>query len=82
MTGFFHELRCNSGRRGVGTPPYELRLCAHRRGGIYAARGFAWAVVGGRFVGEGFIPPGKVTGSGHVPGSSGTPTPTAGRAVH
>ena len=22
MTGFFHELRCNSGRQGVVTPPY------------------------------------------------------------
>ena len=48
-------------RRGVVTPPYELRLCAHRRGGIYAARGFAWAVVGGSVVGEGFIPPGMST---------------------
>ena len=48
-------------RRGVVTPPYGLRLCAHRRGGIYAARGFAWAAVGGSVVGEGFIPPGMST---------------------
>ena len=48
-------------RRGVVTPPYKLRLCAHRRGGIYAARGFAWAAVGGFVVGEGFIPPGAST---------------------
>ena len=48
-------------RRGVVTPPYRLRLCAHRRGGIYAARGFTWAAVGGSVVGEGFIPPGMST---------------------
>ena len=47
-------------RRGVVTPPYGLRLCAHRRGGIYAARGFAWETVGGFVVGEGFIPPGPL----------------------
>ena len=38
---------CANLRRGVGTPPYELRLCAHRRGCIYAARGFAWALSAG-----------------------------------
>ena len=27
MTGFFHELRCKSGRRGEGTPPYNHTLC-------------------------------------------------------
>ena len=28
MTGFFHELRCKSGRRGEGTPPYNHTLCS------------------------------------------------------
>ena len=36
MTGIFHELRCNSGRRGVVTPPYggkeysRAGRCGHR----------------------------------------------------
>ena len=58
-------------RRGVVTPPYELRLCAHRRGGIYAARGFAWAAVGGSVVGEGFIPPGMLAAAGTSAGRRG-----------
>ena len=36
MTGLFHELRCNSGRQGVVTPPYggkergRAGRCRHR----------------------------------------------------
>ena len=37
MTGFFHELRCKSGRRGEGTPPYNHTLC--RAGPVYPAGG-------------------------------------------
>ena len=37
MTGFFHELRCKSGRRVEGTPPYNHTLC--RAGPVYPAGG-------------------------------------------
>ena len=37
MTGFFHELRCKSGRRGEGTPPYNHTLC--RAGPVCPAGG-------------------------------------------
>ena len=37
MTGFFQELRCKSGRRGEGTPPYNHTLC--RAGPVCPAGG-------------------------------------------
>ena len=40
-------------RRGEGTPPYGWGLCKCCRGGIYAARRFAWAAVSGSVRREG-----------------------------
>ena len=37
MTGFFHELRCKSGRRVEGIPPYNHTLC--RAGPVCPAGG-------------------------------------------
>ena len=37
MTGFFQGVRCKSGRRGEGTPPYNHTLC--RAGPVFPAGG-------------------------------------------
>ena len=49
----------------------------HRRGGIYAARGFAWAAVGGVRRRGGIYPSRGVHSGASVRGASRTPPPTA-----
>ena len=69
MTGFFHELRCKSGQRVEGTPPYNHTLC--RAGPVCPA--------GGRCViGRGRTPPLRMTSELVQArcGPSWTPTPT------